>query len=85
MTKLDHALLEFVGFVRAHHGIPPVGRDMNALMGRTHGTQPNYWHKRLEEAGCIDRAVGGLAARDYYVTPFGEDAAARLLAEGVTA
>ncbi len=84
MTKRDHALLEFAGFVRTHHSIPPTVREFADVLRCA--TVTSYKRLReLETHGYIAHAVDDEAARDLYLTPSGDRRVARLLAEGAAA
>ncbi len=85
MTKRDAALLEFAGFVRAHHSIPPTVREFMALMGFASESTGHYWFRELAAAGYVRHAIGPDAYRDLYLTPSGDRRVARLLAEGAAA
>ncbi len=85
MTKRDHALLEFAGFVRAHHSIPPTVREFAELLDHPSRNQGHYWARELMLAGYIAHAISPESARDLYLTPSGDRRVARLLAEGAAA
>lgn len=85
MTNRDHALLEFAGFVRAHHSIPPTGREFGEILGVGYSAA----HARLNTLiryGYVRHAIDDEGVcRDLYLTPSGEARVARLLDEGAAA
>ena len=85
MTKRDHALLEFAGFVRTHHSIPPTVREVMELLGLRSESAAHRRLQDLEHAGYVRHAIDAEAARDLYLTPSGDRRVARLLADGAAA
>ena len=79
--QLDRALLEFVGFVRAHQGIPPTVREFTDLLGLVSPQSGHHWLRELERNFYIEHAVGRGETRDYVLTVEGSHESALLLME----
>ena len=86
-VTLSRALVEFAGFVRAHHGLPPTTREFAEVMGLASNNGGAYWLTALLTERYISHAVPtrrGRGGPDYYLTPHGEEAADRLLVEAAS-